>query len=150
MTQVLAGAIGGLIALAGAFLVQILVRREQRASRARGLTAQFFSDVQAFHLEFVTHEVAVREKDEAEPEESVPNTIRDVFEAKATLDRTVSELALLSSPKTAASLRRLRDSLWDLIGSTIGDVDRKSAVDEFTLARKQATAAAEAEFGRRR
>ena len=51
MTAVLAGAVGGLLALAGGFLVQALGDRERRKARARSLVAAYLADLQRVLVE---------------------------------------------------------------------------------------------------
>jgi len=95
MTAVLAGAIGGILALAGGFLVQILGDRERRRARARSLAAAFGADLQHVLIENARHRLSDEQK----------ATFLEVLEAYDIATRSGAELALLSPPKLQKHIR---------------------------------------------
>lgn len=137
MTEILAGAVGGLIALLGAFGVQVLVTRERRAAHARALAASFLSELQLYYLAYVRYDI------ESRTNEAMARAI----EAKTRADQSGTELALLVSPSLSAKVRAVLDACPDLLWAKAG-TEHDSANERFRDRRKLVEQAIHAELGR--
>lgn len=102
MTEVLAGAVGGLLALAGGFAVQALGARERRRERARALAAAYLADMQNTLIEIARKSVG-----------AAGGSTSSVLVVHDTAARSGAELALLSSPSVRQSIT---DTLQELTG----------------------------------
>jgi len=137
VTAVLAGAVGGLLALAGGFLVQALGDRERRKARARSLVAAYLADLQRVLVENARR--------------MHPDGNGDLLDALTALDvafRSGGELALLAPPKLREEINTATDAVRSFVFADRKDMAKHDKTRLATVQRvADLKAALQTEFG---